>query len=173
VREPQVDVQFFGGSLHGQTRRVEAAEDNGLIGFYPAQRTLRVVGGEFYDRQHRGGQWLYVLHGTPYGLLPPETDPLLEAVTAHIRREWPTKQLLRGLEAVAVATHEHGGEELRRYIEGKLLAKLHKAVQEQDGMAVMIEGPRWVRDPDDPIVVCSVEATVLPRFGGKRTGRGW
>lgn len=183
--EPTIEVRFVGGAYDGETEMVEAAEDK-LIGSYPALHTIRrVVPPEFslalpepdeawkpplalcYRREYRGGAWLYVLYGTDEASLPEATDPLLEAFVAHVRREWPGRQVLTGREACH--NEYRSDEKFDRFIETKMLARMHQEAADNGRMVVLVDGPRWgATELDDYTTTCTLRATTVPQFGGKR-----
>ena len=182
--EATIAARFIGGAYDGQTEIVPAAEDK-LIGAYPALHTIRrAVPPEFslaspvpdeawkpplplyYRREHRGGAWLYVLYGVDEAQLPETTDPLLEAFVAHVRREWPARQTLTGREVCHI--EYRSDEEFDRYMESKMLARMHQEASDKGRMVVLVDGPRWEPQDDNFTTTCTVRATIVPQFGGKQ-----
>lgn len=179
-----IAVRFVGGAYDGQTERVAAVED-ALIGDYPVLHTVyRAVPPQFslvprdpgevlsrppdlaYRREHRGGAWAYVLYGSDESQLPVVTDPLLEAFVAHVRREWPARQVLTGREVCVAERRLADGFD--QFMESSMLTRMHREAAERGCMVVLVDGPRWESPPgDDFTTTCTIRATVVPQFGGK------
>lgn len=117
-----------------------------------------------YDRERRGGHWVYVLHG--------DADPVLEALLRHIREQWPNRMYFSVGEPVPRFAREQYGQDFEDHLRASLMRKLHEDAAKQDLMILGVDGPAWTPrhprtgpamygEPDD---VFEVRAVGLPRY---------
>jgi hypothetical protein len=176
-----MEVVFFGGPYDGRPEVVPAYEDS-LIGQVPTEvRMHRLPPPEFlrydpsglmpqrlvYERQHRGGRWAYVFcDADPDDLLhvPPLTDPLLEAVVAHVRKVWPQQRVIVRSHAVDHQARIECGANLEKRVRSWVLHQLHEAAAEEDLMLLAVDGPTWAPTNSDYMDKLLVSACAIPRF---------
>jgi hypothetical protein len=177
-----IAARFIGGPYDGQVENVPADYDRDkLIGLVPALRTIRraqppefrlVPSGQpesdvmrdlYYDCQHRGGEWVYVLHGTDPAVLPEKTDPVLETLLAHIRREWPNRRVFEKSTSVDVYVHMDGGDRLEEYVSKRLLLDLHDVAGAENMMLLSVDGPRWQQTESGYHDTCTIRGTAIRR----------
>jgi hypothetical protein len=181
VPEPTIVARFLGGAYDGKTEMVPADEDK-LLGTVPAMRTIRrmpppdvnpVFGAGpldvdtprilYYDCQHRGGEWVYVLHGMNEAALPARTDPELEALVEHIRREWPNRRVFAKSLPVDVYVRMDGGDHLEQFVSRRLLLDLHELARAENMMLLSVDGPKWQQTEDGYHDTCTVRALAIRR----------
>lgn len=182
-----IAARFIGGPYDGSTEMVPADEDK-LIGTVPAMRTIRrphpprlsLMPSDplempppalYYDCQHRGGEWVYVLHGTDEAALPEKTDPALEALVAHIRREWPARRVFEKSTSVEVHMHMDGGDRLEEYVSRCLMRDLHDAAAAENVMLLSVDGPKWQPTEDGYHDTFVVRATGIRRCWPRKEPR--
>lgn len=187
--EPTIAARFIGGPYDGKTEMVPAGEDKQL-GTVPAMRTIRrmpppdvnpVYGAGpldvstprilYYDCQHRGGEWVYVLHGTAEAALPETTDPALETLVAHIRREWPNRRVFEKSTSVQVHMHMDGGDRLEEYVSKSLMRDLHDTAAAENVMLLSVDGPKWQPTEDGYHDTFTVRATGIRRCWPRKETR--
>lgn len=179
--ESSIAARFIGGPFDGKTEMVPADEDKAL-GAVPALRTIwrmpppdvNLVFGAgplgvntpqilYYDCQHRGGEWVYVLHGMDEAALPARTDPMLEQLVAHVRQEWPNRRIFEKSRSVDVYVHMDGGDRLEQYATQRLLLDLHELAGAENMMLLSVDGPKWQRNESGYHDTCTVRAVAIRR----------
>lgn len=177
--ESTIAARFIGGPYDGKTEKVPADEDK-LLGTVPAMRTIRrphpprlsltpsdppemPPPALYYDCQHRGGEWVYVLHGTDEAVLPEKTDPALEALVAHIRQEWPNRRVFEKSRSVDVYVHMDGGDKLEQFATQRLLLDLHELAGAENMMLLSVDGPKWQKNEDGYHDTCTIRAVAIRR----------
>lgn len=181
MSEATITARFIGGPYDGSTEMVPADEDKAL-GAVPALRTIRRMPPPefrltlspaqdrpdemrvlYYDCQHRGGEWVYVLHGTNEAALPEKTDPMLEMLVAHIRQEWPNRRIFEKSRSVDVYVHMDGGDRLEQFATQRLLLDLHELAGAENMMLLSVDGPKWQRNEDGYHDTCTIRAVAIRR----------
>lgn len=187
----RIMVRFIGGPYGDDVLSVEAAEDPfgdpwpvlpiyrrhkplplGIPPAHPEPRSFddRIL---TYYREHRGGQWVYVLAGADEATLPEETDPALEAFIAHVREHWPTRQIAKESHVVPAELRETFGAEFEEHLRKSLMGSLHAHAHEQDVMIVDVVGPDWLPGGAWPWEnTFEVRAVGIPRFHGRKRQLG-